>query len=370
MIGLVLVISYVYAMFQGGFVSWFLLLSVVATIMITVLMALSTLKGFKVERHLSGQRLKSGDTLGVEVIVKKHRLHPFFYVSVEDQVPEAGQVQFHKALFFFSFAKELRFQYKIKNVKRGEHQWQETELVFGDLLGIFERRVRVHHDSSFLVYPTYAELDQLPETMGTHVKEGMKSHMGGEEERSLAGVRGYVPGDRMTSIDWKQSARTSKLMTKEFETYQHEGVVILFDPYLKRGSEAVFERSITLAASLTATAVKINPRVTFSIRTSNWKSYDVSRHQMHQVLHLLAKVKRSDVALPSIHRKYREWKGKTVYVVCAELDEDMISAFEVMKKQQVTVQVCLVGEGHYDFGSLQELRRKGIFPQEIRMSHI
>ncbi|UTW70466.1 DUF58 domain-containing protein [Anaerobacillus sp. HL2] len=34
---------------------------------------------------------------------------------------------------------------------------------------------------------------------------------------SVAGSREYVPGDRLTSIDWKVTARVNKLMTKEFE---------------------------------------------------------------------------------------------------------------------------------------------------------
>ncbi|MEC2071016.1 DUF58 domain-containing protein [Alkalihalophilus marmarensis] len=352
--------TYAYAMFQGGFVSWFLFYSVVTLIGLTVLVGLFNLKGFKVERKLSSTVLYSGDSIEVEVILKKSRFQPFFYVRVRDIVPNnIGSQTSYSALFFFSFSNELRFTYKIKGVKRGEHTLTKTELSFGDLFGLFEKKFKVEFESTFIVYPAFKVLNSLPRTDHSQIEEGTRPDQSLEEERSLAGVRSYTPGDRLTSINWKQSARVSQLMTKEFETFRNDGAVVLFEPYMRQPSSEPFEKTVELSASLIATVVK-GTNASFSIRSVNWQSYEMTQANLPLALKLLAKVEPEKTGPPPIHKIYREWRGKNVYVVSAELNAELIAALTVMKEQKISPHVVLYTEDLRDQVMTQKFKQKGI----------
>ena len=43
------------------------------------------------------------------------------------------------------------------------------------------------------------------------------------------GVRDYKPGDRFSWIDWKATARTNNIMTKEFEQQRSHNIMIFMD---------------------------------------------------------------------------------------------------------------------------------------------
>ncbi|MBR8646101.1 DUF58 domain-containing protein [[Brevibacterium] frigoritolerans] len=62
----------------------------------------------------------------------------------------------------------------------------------------------------------------------------------------VSGVREYQPGDQLSWINWKATARTSEIMTKEFEVQKNRDVFIMLD---EKPSD-LFEESIEMAASL------------------------------------------------------------------------------------------------------------------------
>ncbi|MFK4998500.1 DUF58 domain-containing protein [Bacillus sp. N9] len=61
----------------------------------------------------------------------------------------------------------------------------------------------------------------------------------------VAGVRQYQPGDRFAWIDWKASARTNNMMSKEFELRRSNDLLFILD----RTPTHSFEEIVTFAAS-------------------------------------------------------------------------------------------------------------------------
>ncbi|MDQ7863681.1 DUF58 domain-containing protein [Peribacillus frigoritolerans] len=45
------------------------------------------------------------------------------------------------------------------------------------------------------------------------------------EHSVVSGVREYQPGDQLSWINWKATARTSEIMTKEFEVQKKPGCI-------------------------------------------------------------------------------------------------------------------------------------------------
>ncbi len=241
---------FLYAMFQGGFVSWFLFYSFIILTSITILSVFFSFRGFKIERAFSGEFVQANTPLDVKITLKKSRFQPFFYVIVSDILPIELNDSYNSpsSIFFFTLKREISFQYSIKKLPRGEYQWKEVEITLGDLFGFFEKRKVFFLESTVIVYPAYRNLSDWQVNSKNQGESTVAFQRALEEQLSIAGVRHYIAGDRLTSIDWKQSARRDSLMTKEFETFKGNQYNICLN---LGGSGKVerFEHAVELAAS-------------------------------------------------------------------------------------------------------------------------
>lgn len=83
--------------------------------------------------------------------------------------------------------------------------------------------------------PLDAELVVQPDTLGPRGKTAGVERYGASTESALGGalelhhLREYAPGDPLNTIDWKATARASRLMTRVFNEDQHLEVMILLD---------------------------------------------------------------------------------------------------------------------------------------------
>ncbi|WP_227939193.1 DUF58 domain-containing protein [Alkalihalobacillus deserti] len=360
LIGFVLTV-FSYSMFQGGFVSWFLFYSVMTVLVSTILIAIYPFRIDRLERLVSKDVLQVGEKLTLTITIHKRAFQPFFFVRVQDVIPrKLGNYKESGSLFFFSFQRRLVFSYTVYDVKRGSHTFEKLTMVFGDLFGLFERTSTINCETTVLVYPRFQKLKSIPANGSPRQLEGLQVMKSFEEDRSLAGVRQYVPGDRLTSIDWKQSARSAHLMTKEFESYQGEGIIVAFDSYCQPGSELMFEHSIELAASLVATFLEKQSPPRIAVRFHDWMSVSVTQRSVGQGLLLLAKAEPINQAVNIIDVIYRDWKGMHVYYVCSELNQQVVKACKTMLNQDVILTICMVSITDQDQIFLKQLEKLGV----------
>ncbi|KMK74420.1 DUF58 domain-containing protein [Alkalihalobacillus pseudalcaliphilus] len=358
---IVTVISvFAYAMFQGQFVAWFLFYSVITVIGITLLFFIMPFKGFEVSRIIQPDVVKAGDHIQVDIHIRKKSYMPFFYMRVRDRVVDhLGDVNQSGAFFFFTFQKEFTYSYTIHEVKRGQFEFEYVELYFGDLFGFFEKKRVIACQTMVHVYPRYQRIQHLPHSKQTESIEGKIKTKELGEERNLSTVRHYIPGDKLTSIDWKQSARSMELMTKEFESFRGEGVVIVYDPYVYANDEKVFEKSIELAASILVTFLASQSSVTLSVRLEDWVVKEISANHLYKGLEIFSEVKGLEQPL-SIDKIYDRWLESTVYFVCAELTKETVQALTKLKQRRIGIEVCLVHKTEREQRLIHELDRVGI----------
>src|SRR5699024_8323805 len=66
----------------------------------------------------------------------------------------------------------------------------------------------------------------------------------------VSGIRDYLPGDRFSWIDWKQTARKNTMMTKEFEQEKSaDTLVVLNCTSNDRFNELAFEATVEMSYS-------------------------------------------------------------------------------------------------------------------------
>ncbi len=155
---------FAYAMFQGGFVSWYLFYSVITIIVLMIVVTLFPFKVKQIRRVISNEAVEAGGAVDVTVKVEKYPFQPFFFVRIFDELPEQlKQEDTPGALFFFSFQRTLSFTYTISNLERGVYRFGEVKCKLGDLFGLLEvERTLQGGETDILVYPSFRYFRSLP----------------------------------------------------------------------------------------------------------------------------------------------------------------------------------------------------------------
>ena len=82
---------------------------------------------------------------------------------------------------------------------------------------------------TFLVYPQYVDITY--QQLENHFEQGaLSANINFTKDSTISvGVRDYKHGDRFSWIDWKATARTNNIMTKEFEQQRSHNIMIFID---------------------------------------------------------------------------------------------------------------------------------------------
>jgi uncharacterized protein (DUF58 family) len=248
-----ILLTFSYAMFQGGFVSWFLFYSFMPFALYCLAIIVYSLNELNVSRHLQKMDFNAGEPLKVMISVRRKYPFPLFYLIVEDQLSESlMHLPKQKILLFPGFKKEFSCDYTISELPRGEHFFHAFKLRVGDPLGLLVKEKIFMNEEKIIVYPVYSEILYRP--FENHYDQGMTaSRERVQRDTSMAiGVREYQPGDRFSWINWKATAKRNDIMTKEFEQRQSHDVFVVMDC----APDLHFESIVSFTASLLHAVLK------------------------------------------------------------------------------------------------------------------
>jgi uncharacterized protein (DUF58 family) len=129
-----------------------------------------------------------------------------------------------------------RWQVKTLCTQRGRYRLGPLTLHSGDPLGIFDVEQHIDSTSHIVVYPLMLELNSFEPSISDLSGGEARHRRTYQTTTNVAGVREYVPGDSFNRIHWASTARTQRLMAKEFELDPTADVWLYLD--LHRDSEA------------------------------------------------------------------------------------------------------------------------------------
>ncbi|MDC3417472.1 DUF58 domain-containing protein [Aquibacillus salsiterrae] len=264
-------VFYSYAMFQGGFVSWFLFYSFLPLITYMAVLLCYPISNWQVTRKMGKKMIYAGDEIQVEIEIKRKVGFPIYFLVIEEFFPSSLhhkdslrnkykymdeqealiENRSMKRVVFPWFKRRIRINYLLKHIPRGEHHVKAIRLKTGDFFGFVKKDYVYPVDSYLLAYPSTRKLS-IKEKVNSFDEGGSPSYrVNMKNTNVVSGVREYMPGDRFSWVDWKTTARKNTVMTKEFEQEKSSNVLLVLDavdyPGLNRIS---FEGSIELTASV------------------------------------------------------------------------------------------------------------------------
>jgi len=364
-----------YAMFQGGFVSWFLFYSMVTLVILMLVYSMIPLGSFEITRNTRKEAMPSGSEFEVELTIQRKWSFPFLYLIVEDEMGEGLKKQLAphaaKVIFYPTIQKELKFTYVIPEIKRGQYELFGVHLSTSDMFGFFHKRTFIPIESTILVYPKYHDIQRWTAYEKHELATMLSSQKFVEDMTSIAGAREYVPGDKLTSIDWKVTARTHKLMTKEFEEYIGENFLVIFNNHIpddRFETMDAYEKGIELMTSIMMYAYKKRLQIGLWTLGRERKVFELDSggdHQKKMVTHLsqLQPDDQSNFAANLYQAEGQIPVGATVIIVSVELTDELLSRVKILVSRRTQVYFCLMDKGieidSWEQKRFEELKRIG-----------
>jgi uncharacterized protein (DUF58 family) len=229
-----------------------------------------SMTGLKARRRVNpGDRAigpVAGDTVEIEVEVENRSVVPRYLVSAtyESALTTGGPRQ----RIFFAHAPARRAMAGGSVLEcnvRGRHRVGPMRLECAAPFGLFRRRRTVEAPFELLVYPRWHEMERvgLLEAPAGET-QGRRTARHGVD---VAGSRRYASGDSVRSVHWRNTARTGRLMVKEYDAGAEESVVIAFDTAAPVGTapESTLEYAISIAASASRALMRNRTPVSLAI---------------------------------------------------------------------------------------------------------
>ncbi|MCM3671918.1 DUF58 domain-containing protein [Mesobacillus maritimus] len=340
---LLLAITFSYAMFQGGFVSWYLFYSFLPFAVYALAIAIYPLREFKAERIISQLELNAGEKVNITLSFKRTRRFPLLYLIVEEQFADSQLLTDKsqaKKMVFPGVNRKFTIQYSIDQLPRGEHSFIGIRVKTGDLFGLFEKEVSLPLEGKILVYPAYKEIAYHPQESRFDQGSAVANERIQKDTSMSVGVREYQPGDRFSWINWKATAKRNEFMTKEFEQRRSHDVLIIMDCV----PTASFETVVMYTASMIRSIIQKGAQVgllTYSGERTLIPVHGGHNHQQLLFAHL-AKIKSQSTIPFSQMLEQENFQGRQYndfMLVTAELTENLVkkAAFYANRNGQVTL---------------------------------
>jgi len=266
-------------------------------------------------------------------------------------------------LFIGSSSNQTSYAYRVAPAKRGYFPLGPLSVSCGDLFGI-ARAESAELDISYLTaYPKVLPVPPVRLPSNRPLGDVRASRQMQEDATRLVGVRDYRPGDSLTKIHWKATARSGTLTSKIFEPSSAIEVAVVLnmsaEDYPEDGRE--IELACTAAASL-VTALLLE-RDTVSLQSNGADAaerHDRSRQGAVQVkaerdtaqlpafLSQIARLEPSQerklpLYLTEIHSRL-PWTS-TLLLITHRLSEEAAAALDGLKRSGFALALVVVGTG-------------------------
>jgi uncharacterized protein (DUF58 family) len=177
--------------------------------------------------------------------------------------------------------------------KRGRYALEQVKTSSRYPFGFFVKDINYSVDGECICYPELIPQEQMH--LAVMDLQGSDQRFERGLGHDLYMIRDYIPSDSARHVDWKASAKTSILKTREYAAEERRRVILAFDRFGDPGNTEKFEQLVSYAASLAHHFVQNGVEV--ALVSDDWQSAQ-GNHQavLDSILEYLALVQMSPEA--------------------------------------------------------------------------
>ena len=238
------VLALIFALASGRDLAYNLLYFVTGVIGVTLFWAWANQRGLRLKRATRSQRAQVGKYFEETLELVNRSRWPKLWVEVRDFSDLPGH-QVSRVVNSLGRSTSSRWQVRTLCRRRGRYTLGPVTLTSGDPLGIFRFRRAVGDTVSLVVTPATVDVAQFSPPTGYLPGGEIMRRRTPYVTASVAGVRDYAPGDGFNRIHWPSTARTGRLISKEFELDPLADVWIFLDMYEAAHAETPWHEEIS-----------------------------------------------------------------------------------------------------------------------------
>lgn len=332
-------------------------------LIITFWWSWASLRGLIVTRESGVDRAQVGQEFGERLRITNGTRWGKLWVEVRDHTTMPG----HDASQVVSLLPGGSARWHVSSVclQRGRFTIGPLSLHGGDPFGLFPRQVALPETHGLLVYPATVDVSSFVLPVGELPGGSNTQGRTPQITPNAAGVRDYQPGDSFNRISWRASARTGRMMVKEFELDPTADVWVVLDldarahvrglirdlayddPLANLLANATEEYAVTVAASLARHFTNQNRTVGLMAAGQHREILPTDRgaRQLMKILEALA-VLRAEGRQPLpellVAEAGRFNRHSTVLLVTASTDETIVQALLALVARGVKVVAVIV----------------------------
>ncbi|MBZ0112701.1 MAG: DUF58 domain-containing protein [Thermoanaerobaculia bacterium] len=187
------------------------------------------LDGLEVERRVPAS-LPVGVWTRVQLDLRNHGEAPL-RLRVADYPPSESEVKEIPQQLELGAGRGARIDYGVLPLRRGETQFESTEVWCESRWRLWERKLVVGAPSAVRVLPNFRpavryallSVDQRLDQMGIRVRRRRGEGLEFDQ------LRDYRAGDSERQIDWKATCRRQRLISREYQEEKDQRLVLLID---------------------------------------------------------------------------------------------------------------------------------------------
>ena len=175
-------------------------------------------------------RFSNGDNNPVTLRIKNNYLLTVD-ISIIDEVP----VQFQMRDFLIRKKlvrnRAISETYFLRPVTRGEYRFGNLNVFVRSPIGLMEKRYRFFNGQVVPVYPSFLQLKKIEMVSFARMNNllGLKTIRKVGNNREFEQVRDYIEGDDTRAINWKATAKRSRLMVNQYRDEREQHIYCIID---------------------------------------------------------------------------------------------------------------------------------------------
>lgn len=336
-------------------------------ILIAYLWSRTSLRGISVTRELVADRTQVGQPAAERLEVRNASRIGKLWLEIRDYSTLPG----HQASRVLRIGGRTRAVWPVESscMRRGRFRLGPLVLRAGDPFGLFPVSVSVEETRELIVYPATVDVSGFPLPAGALAGGPTTDRRSPFMTPSVASVRDYAPGDAFNRISWGATARTGRLMVKEFEFDPTADLWLVLDLEERhnvratraldlapnaRGEwpievwlDSTEEYAVTIAASLANLSLRQGRNVGLIASASHHEviAADRSDRQLVKILESLAVVHadgQQPLAEVLLAEGNRFTRHSSVVIVTSSTDEAWVPALLDIVGRRIRVSVIMV----------------------------
>ncbi len=343
-------LSLVVALAGGWSLIWVLVYALGLVLVGSFAWAHASVSGLEVRRRHRPSRLQVGDLLTEQAILEALPGPAYWWPRLWLEVRDGSDLPGHRLDRVVSLGPAGRRVWELRSrcTQRGRFTLGPVWVASGDPFGLFQTARRLAGESTVVVYPRTVELPRFSGVPGELPGGALRGARAQFSTPNVATVRDYAPGDAFNRIHWPSTARTGRLMVREFELDPAADIWLVVDLHRDaqagEGPESTEEVAVVVAASLARHLLNQGRAVGLISQTATLPA-DRGPRQLERILEVLAIVRatshlRLDALLSAETARFA--RSSTLVVVTPTTSERWVSACHMLGGRGIRTVAVLV----------------------------